>query len=114
MTSLTLDLPTELVERLQQAAERAGQPLDALVAQLLAGQLPHSYQHPDVVPAPPGERERVRAALRAAGLRAELGPEAQRLAVESTGTLEEVEAAFARGGGKPLSEIVLEMRGPKS
>ena len=27
MTSLTLDLPTELVERLQQAAERAGQPL---------------------------------------------------------------------------------------
>ena len=113
MAPLTLDLPPELVERLQQAAERAGQPLDALVAKLLTEQLQVSYQHPDIVPAPAGERERVRAALRAAGLRAELGPEAQRLAAESTATLEEVEAAFTRAGGKPLSEIVLEMRGPK-
>lgn len=113
MTSLTLDFPTELVERLQQAAKHAGQPLDTLVAQLLAEQAPVSYQHSDVVPAPAGERERVRTVLHAAGLRAELGPEAQRLAAESPGTLEEVEAAFARAGGTPLSELVLEMRGPR-
>ena len=113
MTSLTLDLPTELVERLQRAAERAGQPIHALVAELLTEQLKISYRHPDVVPAPPGERERARAALRAAGLRGELGTEMQRLAAESTGTVEEVEAAFARAGGQPLSELVLAMRGPK-
>ncbi len=113
MASLTLDLPIDLVDRLQQAADRAGQPLDVLVTQMLAERLPLSSRHPDVLPAPAGERERMRSVLRAAGLRAELGPEAQRLAAESTGTLEEVEAAFARAGGKPLSEIVLEMRGPK-
>ena len=83
------------------------------MARLLAVQLQVSYHHPDIVPAPAGERERVRAALQAAGLRAELGPEAQLLAAESTATLEEVEAAFARAGGQPLSEIVLEQRGPK-
>lgn len=112
MASLTLDLPADLVERLQQAAERAGQPLDALVMQMLAAQVQVAYRHPDVAPAPAGERERVRAALQAAGLRAELGPEAQRLAAESTATLEEVEAAFARAGGHPLSRTVLEQRGP--
>jgi plasmid stability protein len=113
MVSLTVQLPDDLVERLRQVAVRTGQPLDAVVVDVLVEHLPPTYTHPDVVPAPPGERDRVRAALRVAGLIAELGPEAQRLAAESTATLEEVEAAFARAGGKPLSEIVLEMRGSK-
>ncbi len=51
--------------------------------------------------------------LRAAGLLAELSPEEKERAAQSTATLEEVSAALDRAGGKPLSEIILEMRGPK-
>lgn len=53
------------------------------------------------------------AALRAAGLLAELGPEEKQRAAQSTTTLEEVQAALDRAGGKPLNELILEMRGPK-
>jgi hypothetical protein len=51
--------------------------------------------------------------LLAAGLLAEPTPEMLAVAAQSTATLEEVQAAFARVGGKPLSEIVIEQRGPK-
>jgi predicted HicB family RNase H-like nuclease len=44
MTSLTLELPTELVEQLQQATQRAGQPLNTLVAQFLAGKVSVSHR----------------------------------------------------------------------
>ena len=110
MTSLTLELPSELVNQLHQAAERVGEPINILVAQLLAEQLNATTSHASLHPAPIGERESARDALRAAGLWTELGPDAQRLASESNGTLEEVEAAFARAGGKSLSTIVREMR----
>ena len=61
-----------------------------------------------------GERELATEALRAAGLLAEPSPEMQRLAAESTLTLDEARAILDRAGGKPLSEIILEMRGPKA
>ncbi len=64
-------------------------------------------------PTPVDERERATEALRAAGLLAEPSSETQRLAAESTLTLDEARAILDRGGGKPLSEIILEMRGPK-
>jgi hypothetical protein len=51
--------------------------------------------------------------LRAAGLLAELSPAEKERARRSTMTLEEVSAALSRAGGKPLSELILEMRGPK-
>jgi len=63
--------------------------------------------------APNNERERVRAVLRAAGKLAELTPGEKAIAARSTATLEEVSAALSRPGGRPLSDIVLEMRGPK-
>jgi hypothetical protein len=37
----------------------------------------------------------------------------QRLAAESILTLDEARAILDRAGGKPLSEIILDMRGPK-
>ncbi len=61
---------------------------------------------------PDSERERARQVLRAAGLLTELGPNSRKLA-DSTVRLEDVQAALARAGGKTLSEIVLEQRGPK-
>ena len=105
MTTLTLDLPTELYERLSAEAERRGKSVATVAQEWLAERLP----------APPltSDRERVRAALRADGLLAEPSPEMIRLGEQATMTLEEVRAALDRAGGPPLSELILEMRGPK-
>ena len=47
MTSLTLDLPSELFERLQQTATELGQPVDVLVAAVLAERfLPPAAESP--------------------------------------------------------------------
>ena len=64
---------------------------------------------------PRSERERARAALRAARLLVEdpLGPDLRRRTAEVTLTLEEVSAELERAGGRPLSEIILEQRGSK-
>lgn len=59
------------------------------------------------------ERDLATAALRAVGLLAEPTHEMQQLAAASTLTLEEARAILDRTSGKPLSEIILEMRGPK-
>jgi hypothetical protein len=75
--------------------------------------VPGDYRVVLVPQAPQGERERATEALRAAGLLAEPSTEMQRLAAESTLTLDEARAILDRAGGKPLSEIILEMRGPK-
>ena len=104
MTQLTLDLPPDLYERLRAEAERVGQPPAAVAQAWLAERLPET---------PRSGRERGRALLLAAGLLAEPGPEMQRRAARSTATIEEVRAALDRAGGKPLSQEVLEMRGPR-
>lgn len=107
MTTLTIDLSPELYERLRAEAERNHQSAEEIAQQWVAERL-------DVAaPAPLDERERTREVLRAAGLLAELGPEGKARAARSTATLEEVSAALSRAGGKSLSELVLEMRGPK-
>ncbi len=113
MTTLTLDLPPDVYQRLHREADRVGQAVELLATEWLmerARQVPARNDLPP--PAPPSERERARAVLHEAGLLTELGPELKRRAEQSTATLEEVQAAFARAGGKPLSEIIIEMRGP--
>lgn len=105
MAALKLELPPDLHDRLRREAERQGKSVEIVAQEMLAARL-----------APPdemSERERVAEALRAAGLLAELGPEMKKRAERSTMTLEEVRAALDRAGGKPLSELILEMRGPK-
>lgn len=59
------------------------------------------------------ERDRATAVLRAAGLLTELSAEEKEIAARSTLTLEEARTILDRAGGKPLSEVILEMRGPK-
>ena len=103
MATLTLDLPPDLHERLRAEADRVGKPVDTVVREWLAERLPP----------PASDRERARAALRAAGLLAEPSAEMIRRAEQATMTLEEVRAALDRAGGQPLSELILEMRGPK-
>ncbi|MCX6048958.1 MAG: hypothetical protein NT075_27985 [Chloroflexi bacterium] len=105
MTQLVLELPIDLYERLRDLAQKQGKPSQDIVRDLLAERLPPI--------APLDQREQARAILRAAGLLAELGPEMEERAAQATMTLEEVRAALDAAGGPPLSELILEMRGPK-
>lgn len=105
MTTLLLELPPELYERLSQEAEEMGGSVQLVAQRLLEEQL-------GLAPAV-SERARVTQALRNAGLLAELGQDMLERARNSTASLEEVHAALDASDGKPLSEIVIEMRGPK-
>jgi plasmid stability protein len=112
MTALTIEIPTDVYERLQVAAAQQHKPVEVLVQEWLAER--SAQVRTDLPPpAPPGERERVTEALRAAGLLTELSPEEKAHAAQSDLTLEDARAILDRAGGKPLSEIILEMRGPK-
>ena len=114
MTTLTLDLPPEVYHRLHEEADRLGQAVEAIATAWITDRLQPVLSRADLPPPePPGERERAIAVLRAANMLTELSPEEKERAAGSSATLEEVQAAFARAGGKPLSEIVDEMRGPK-
>ncbi len=108
MTTLTLELSPELYERLHTEADYLDKPVGVVAQEWLAERLVPQAR------ALIGERERATSALRAAGLLAELGPEMRKRAESSTATLEEISAAFERAEGKPLSEIILEQRGPKA
>lgn len=103
MTTLTLELSPEKYERLRAEAERLGKAEEELAHEWLAER---------TTPLMSG-RERTTEVLRAAGLLTELSPEEKKCAARSKATLEEVRAALDRAGGKPLSEVIMEMRGPK-
>ena len=106
MATLTLELPPEAYQRLHEEANRLGKPLQVVAQEWLIERLFV------LIPAPDNAREIVRRALRAAGLLVERGPRPQGYEDRQV-RLEDVEASLARVGGKPLSEIVLEQRGPK-
>ena len=109
MTTLVLELSPEIYERLNQEAIAMGETVQGAAQKFLGERLnvsPRRYRSRS-------ERDEVTEALRAAGLLTELGPEMQRRAARSTATLEEVQAALSVPGAKPLSEIIIEMRGPK-
>lgn len=107
MATLILDLPPDLDARLRTEAERQGKPVHTVVQEWLVGHLPPP------APVHPNDRDRSTEALRAAGLLAEPSPLMKQLAAEATMTLDEVSAALERAEGKPLSEIILEQRGPR-
>jgi len=106
MATLTLELPLEAYHRLREEANRLGKPPQVVAQEWLIERLSIP------IPAPDNPRETVRRALRAAGLLVEQSPRLQRYGDRQV-RLEEVEASLARVGGKPLSEIILEQRGPK-
>ncbi len=105
MTTSILELQPELYARLAREAACPGRPVETLVAEWLE----RRFQPP----ASAGERDRAIAVLRETGLLTELGPELKCQAAQATMSFEDIQAIFARVGGKPLSEIVLEQRGPK-
>lgn len=105
MTTMMIDIPADTYEKIRDESKRKGKPVERIVQEWLIERV--SYLDVN------REREQMRAILRNAGLLTELGPELQQRARNTTVTLEEVHAAFARAGGKPLSEIVIEQRGTK-
>ena len=106
MTLLLLELPPEVYERLSEEAEENGDTVQVLARRLLEERLGPARRTAS-------ERDRVGQILRTAGLLTGLGPEMQDRARRSTASLEEVQAALDASEGRPLSEIVIEMRGPK-
>jgi len=106
MTTLTLELTPEVYRRLHEEADRLGKPPHVVVQEWLTERLSAP------LPGSDSEREKVRQALRTAGLLVEQYPRLRRY-VDQKVCLEDVAASLARVGGKPLSEIVLEQRGPK-
>lgn len=105
MTTVTIDIPTDIYQKILDMSSRVGKSVEHIVQEWLVERASHT----EITL----EREHIREILRSAGLLTELGPELQKRAMRSTATLEEVQASFARVGGKPLSEIVIEQRGPK-
>jgi predicted transcriptional regulator len=106
MTTLTVELPPEAYRRLHEEAHRQGKSPQLVAQEWLIERLAPLRSAPD------STREQVRLALRAAGLLVDLSPDL-RLHANSTIQQEDVEASPARAGGKALSEIVREQRGPK-
>lgn len=107
MTTLIVELPPELYRRLHQEADRLGKPPQTIARDWLVERLA------SLTSEAVDNRQRVRQALRAAGLLAELS-RGLRMRIDPMVPLEAVEAALARAGGKPLSEIILEQRGPRA
>ena len=105
MTTLMIELPPDLYHKLEKAAAQEAKKPAEWTRSLLEERLA-------AMPAEEGERARARHALREAGLFVELSPGLKRL-IRPEVRHEDVEAALARAGGKPLSEIILEQRGPK-
>ena len=107
MVALNLKLPPHVYRRLREEAARLGKSPQVVAQEWIV-------ERPTPSPAAvSSDRERARQALRAAGLLTELGPNLRRLA-DPTVRLEDVRTALNRaGGGKSLSEIILEQRGPR-
>lgn len=108
MTTLTLDVPREVFVRLKQRAAGAGTSVEAVARELLVEQVARQ------LPEPHAEREVVWEILRDAGLLADLTPAEARRGAEADVSLDEISAALDRAVGPDLSELIIEMRGPKS
>lgn len=112
MTTVTITLPSEIYDQLHASARQQGRQIEEVVQAWL---IEHSAQlRTDLsLSAPAGERERAISVLRNAGLLTESGPEMKARAQRARLTLEQARVILDRPGGKPLSEIILEMRGAK-
>ncbi len=115
MTALLIEIAPELYARLDAEARRRGTSAEGIVRGWLTAHLVTEPAEPTKASGAEttGDRGRAIAAMRAAGLLTAPGPEMKRRAARSRATLETVSAALSRPGGRPLSEIILEQRGPK-
>ncbi len=106
MATLTLQLPHRAYRQLCEQADRLGKSPQWIAQEWLIERLDALASEPDT------ERAQVQAALRAAGLLAEMSPGLRELANPAV-PLEEIEAALTQATGPALSEMILEQRGPR-
>ena len=104
MTTITLDFEQDVYLQLEAEANRIRKAPADLVKEWVADRLS---------PKPVSKRDQARAVLHKAGLLTSPTPHMQNLASQTTATLDEIKKALDKTGGKPLSEIILEQRGPK-
>jgi hypothetical protein len=105
MTTVTLELSSDIYQQLYDKSHQQGRTVEKMIQEWIIEHI--------ASPPPTNLREQARQILNTAGLETQLSPELQKLAENSTVTLEQVQAAFAKAGGQPLSEMVIEMRGHK-
>jgi hypothetical protein len=103
MTTLMIEVPPETYAELSSIAKQTGRSAADLALAQLQQWLASLHSQPS----------REQALLREAGLVADPSPEMLQRAAQASMTLSEVRAALDRVGGKPLSEVIIEMRGPK-
>ena len=108
MTQLVVDMPPEMYEWVNKQAKVLGKSSSAVVVDMLAMSAKELPSLPPV-----DMRARAIQALRDAGLLVEISQQEKELAKQWTMPLEEIRAALGEAGGQPLSELIIEMRGPK-
>jgi hypothetical protein len=108
METLTVELPTEVYQSLQKQAAEKGLKVETVAIEAIETWL--------LLPSEPErrriKRERIRQKLQDAGLIRPLSDQLRKMIIPDV-KHKDVEAAFARAEGKPLSQIVIEQRGPK-
>jgi len=134
MDTLTITLSPEVHRQLKKKAEQAELPPETVAQELLTRQLlplaeeaghvlreaslvigygPHIRPVPVAQPDAETEREKLARLLHKAGMLSEIGPRMRRLVKTTPIDHDEAIAILARAEGKPLSEIILEQRGPR-
>jgi DNA repair photolyase len=103
--TVTIQIPDDVMQKLQQRANREGIEPYSLATDILRNALEPGST-------PTSERAAVLQALREAGLLVELSPELRKKIIPGV-THKEVREALARAGGQPLSEMAIQQRGPK-
>jgi len=104
MESITVTLPPYLYQRLQERAVQAGTVVEKFASTLVAGALQHEIEQSD------DTCEAVRLTLQATGRLSTLS-HVLRNKIMPDVTLEEVQAALSRAGGRSLSTLIQEQRG---
>ena len=112
MTTLTLEIQSDLWTRLQAMAKQMQESPESVVLTILNERLTVE-ETTTGIRYPESEGAKVDRVLREAGMLSEVGPYFKHLAETIPANEEAVIAALERVGGTPLSEIVLEQRGPK-
>jgi hypothetical protein len=105
--AVIVELSARHYQMLQKMAQETGKAPEALARDILEPALQQATQ------AAPLDRESVRRVLRAAGRTRSLGPELRQRIIPGV-TLEEVQKSLADTGVKPLSQVILEQRGPRA
>ena len=107
MSTLTLELPVDIQERLHRQADVEGKTLDAVVLDILKRRL---IQEDAKQPLNEEARhKRLMERLRIEGKLRSLGLDLHQL-IEPSVTHEEIQVALSEAGGEPLSDIVIRQR----